>query len=534
VISSPRTGGPIATAVGTLVLAALALAPAAHADPVPLPPVYGTGAPGGAAGQLNIDSGVAVDAAGDVYAADQQNQRIAVFNAGGTFLRAFGYDVDPGGGTGFEVCTTSCKSGTAGGGAGQLNVPTGIAVDSSGRLFVPEQAGHRISVFTKDGTFLRAFGYDVDPGGGVGFEVCTTSCKAGVLGGGAGQLYAPVGISIGPTGDLYVGDSANHRISVFTPQGAFLRAFGYDVDPGGGVGFEVCTTSCKAGAPGGGAGQLFYPDGVSVDGAGNVYVADHDNNRISAYTGAGTFLRSFGFDVAPGGGSGLELCTTICQAGVAGGAAGQLDQPVGVSVDAGGNLFVADQPNHRVAVFTTQGGFLRAFGHDVIPGGAAGYEVCTTVCQPGVAGTGSGQFTYPFSIAIDCRGAIYVDGNNRIERFGEPATPLPPCPAATPPPSNQFTFGKLKRNRRKGTAKLTVKLPGPGGLTLASKLVKPSSKQVSGAGETKLAIKPKGKAKRRLTKTGKTTLKVIVTFTPTGGDANGMTKTVKLKRKLRP
>jgi tripartite motif-containing protein 71 len=515
----------------------LVVSPPAIADPLPLQPIYGTGAPGGAAGELTIPSGVSVDPAGSVYTADQSNQRISVFNAQGPFLRAYGFDVIPGAPAGFEICTTSCQSGVPGPGAGQLNVPTGVAAAPDGSIFVGEQStNHRISVFNAQGTFVRAFGFDVIPGAPAGFEVCTASCQAGTAGAAAGQLSTPTGVSVDAGGNLYVADGPNNRISVYTAQGTFLRAFGFDVIPGAPAGAEVCTVSCQAGVAGGGAGQLDGPTGVSVDPAGNVYVADWFNNRISVYTAAGTFERAFGFDVVPGGGSGAEVCTTSCKAGLSGGGAGELDEPAGVGADATGNVYVADHLNHRISVFNADGTFLRAFGFNVIPGGGAGYEVCIASCKSGVPGTAEGQLTFPFSVAVDCRGAVYVDGNNRIERFGEPGTQLPPCPPPTPPPpppSNQFSFGKLKRNLKKGTAKLTVAIPGPGGLQLAGKLVKANAKSAANSGDEKLSIKPRGKAKRKLGAVGKAKLTISVTFTPTGGDPNTRAKKLKLKLKRR-
>ena len=114
-------------------------------------------------------------------------------------------------------------------------------------------------------------------------------------------------------------------------------------------------------------------------------------------------------------------------------------------------------------------------------------------------------------------------------------------PLATPPPGNSFSFGKLKRNKKKGTAKLTVNVPGPGTLTLAGKGVvgqRPAhrrgaaaAKTVSAAGHVKLLIKAKGNAKKKLKKKGKAKVKIKVTFTPTGGDPNAQSKTIKLIKK---
>ena len=110
-------------------------------------------------------------------------------------------------------------------------------------------------------------------------------------------------------------------------------------------------------------------------------------------------------------------------------------------------------------------------------------------------------------------------------------------------PSNADTLGKVKRNKHKGTAILAVDVPGPGTVALTGKGVKTqrtgraadASKAVTAAGTVKLLVKPKGKAKHKLNKTGKAKVKVTVTYTPTGdapGSPNTQTKRVKLVKKL--
>jgi hypothetical protein len=107
----------------------------------------------------------------------------------------------------------------------------------------------------------------------------------------------------------------------------------------------------------------------------------------------------------------------------------------------------------------------------------------------------------------------------------------PPPPPPPPPPSNHFSFGKVKLNRHHGTAKLAVDLPGPGDVALAGKHLTAVSKHPGKAGEVRLKIKPRGKAKRTLLRRGKLTVRPQVTFTPTGGTARTETKRVKLIEK---
>jgi hypothetical protein len=99
-------------------------------------------------------------------------------------------------------------------------------------------------------------------------------------------------------------------------------------------------------------------------------------------------------------------------------------------------------------------------------------------------------------------------------------------------PSSDISFCPVKRNERKGTAKLVVNVDGPGRLELAKTTkVKRAEQAVEAAGTHELLVKPKGKAKRRLNRQGKATVKTRVTYTPTGGSPQTETKSVKLVRR---
>jgi hypothetical protein len=100
-------------------------------------------------------------------------------------------------------------------------------------------------------------------------------------------------------------------------------------------------------------------------------------------------------------------------------------------------------------------------------------------------------------------------------------------------PSNSFRFGDTIRNKKRGTATLTVSVPNPGDLIASGNGVKAAgavSSRAVGAGEAKLLIKAKGKKKRKLNDTGRVKLNVAVTYTPTGGDAKTQSVKVKLKK----
>jgi hypothetical protein len=162
------------------------------------------------------------------------------------------------------------------------------------------------------------------------------------------------------------------------------------------------------------------------------------------------------------------------------------------------------------------------------------YRLATTADAPNWF-VESNNSNNPTWVDLQLRG----DGSIRVIRYGpavdELSTPPPPPPPpppsnAPPPPSNEFSFGEVKKNKRKGTAKLTVEVAkGPGELELAkTKKVKADDESAEDAGKEKLSIKPKGKAKKKLNRKGNAKVKAEVTFTPTGGTPNTKDKKIKL------
>ena len=159
------------------------------------------------------------------------------------------------------------------------------------------------------------------------------------------------------SGKVYVVDTNNHRVQVFTGEGEFLRSWGNE---------------------GSGEGQFTFPQGIAVDTSGNVYVADTFNNsRVQKFTLDGDFLAKWG---------------------TLGSGNGQLSGPQGLAIDGLGNVYVADVDNNRVQVFSPDGTFLGKWGE---------------------YGRSEGQFVFPQDIAVDAMGNAYVldTGNNRVQVF---------------------------------------------------------------------------------------------------------------------
>jgi hypothetical protein len=320
-------------------------------------------------------------------------------------------------------------------------------------------------------------------------------------GSGGGQLSFARGVAVNrsgagaPVGSVYVAEgNANHRISQFSADGAFVRAWGWDVvssGPGNDVTgtpneFEVCVPAngdlCKAGVTGAGAGQLGNPSGIAIDQTnGYLYVTSQTNRRVDVFSGTGQFAGAFGFDVLPGdpNPSGPDFCTTAtgCQAAAAAGPAAGRFSNLNASIPAidptaaPGTVYVPDVGNGRVAQYTTTiaagtltaASFVKAFGWDVIPGAPAALESCTTVTgcqatQPTTGGANPGQFGpvntgSPTAAAVDGTGAIYVasgplvSGNCtaavpcRIQKFSSDASSATDFGPASGPGQLYFTAG---------------------------------------------------------------------------------------------
>ena len=181
------------------------------------------------------------------------------------------------------------------------------------------------------------------------------------------------------------------------------------------------------------------------------------------------------------------------------------------------------------------GGTYRAF--PLCAGGAApSADGCVAVTK--LDSNGQPRAARPRSSASAASSATSRPGRWRSPNPSRRTPRPPPTPViALEPrrrrerlPSNAFRFGKVRLNKRKGTASLAVKVPGPGSLSLRGKGIRGQRKAARAAGTVKLAVRPKGKAKRKLARTGKLTVKVAVTYRPSGGAPATKTKKIGLRQ----
>jgi DNA-binding beta-propeller fold protein YncE len=212
--------------------------------------------------------------------------------------------------------------------------PSNLSIDREGNLIVSDSHYHAVRIYSPEGKLLRSFGGEVGPEPGkfgyvsaaiqdedgffyvAEFEQNERITKLDVNGGvvktwgkagtGPGEFSRIRGLALGPDGLLYVADTINHRIQVFTREGDFVRMFGE-------FGSEL--------------GQMKYPYRIAFSKDGDMYVVEYENHRVQKFTREGQSLGSWG---TPGR------------------AEGQLYSPWAAVVDRRGRLHIIDTENNRV------------------------------------------------------------------------------------------------------------------------------------------------------------------------------------------
>ena len=224
---------------------------------------------------------------------------------------------------------------------GKNHLPVYVAINPITQdVYVSDRPTASIYIYDAKGTYLRTFAPKGDLGG----------------------KWNPLGLAFAPDGTLYVTDvrgenSKNHRVLAFGPDGTLKRSMGTP-------------------------GQLSFPNGIAVDGQGNIEVCDSNNGRLVVFSPYG------------------KMMSTISQ----GIGEGDLGLPRGAAVDDSGRLFVSDTADHQVRVY-------QIGDSKVTP---------TYIGSFGNEGQVDGTFEYPNGVAADKRAHIYITDreNNRVQVWG--------------------------------------------------------------------------------------------------------------------
>ena len=321
-------------------------------------------------GALANPHGLASDAAGDVYIADTNNSQVEEFTSTGTLKQVF---------------TSSGPTGPAGL-PGRLKNPSGVAVDAAGNVYVADTGNNEVVELSSTGTFVTAF---------------TTSGEGS---GSHALMLAPQSVAVDTAGYVYVADTGNNEVEMFDSAGMLVNRWksngnkalvssairgpsGVAVDGAGHVWVadtgnnQVETITPATGAETYwttiGNGPLAGPAALAIDATGNVYIANHGTSQIEEASPSGILLSSLGTSSAPGTG---------------------LSSPSGITIGSGGDRYIADTGDDRIVESTSTGVYLTAITGD------------------GVAGNNLSQ---PEDVDVSPSGKLWVadTGNNRVEEF---------------------------------------------------------------------------------------------------------------------
>jgi hypothetical protein len=297
----------------------------------------------GSAAQFSVPQGVGLDRAGNVYVADGGNNTIRKITPAGA------------------VTTLAGLAGTMGwadgaGSAARFNFPCSVAVNAANTVFVADTYNSTIRSLAPDGTVTTFAGSAESRGSADGT-------------GSSARFARPEGVAVDGAGTVYVADTDNHTVRRITADGAVTTLAG-----------KAQTSGTTDGT--GSAARFDNPNGVAVDGAGTVYVADTRNHTIRRITPSGVVTTFAGAADITGSTDGP-------------GEAARFYEPNAVAVDGAGNVYVADTRNHTIRRITPAGTVTTLAGLGLSSGSADG--------------TGSAaRFNNPYGLAVDAAGNVYV------------------------------------------------------------------------------------------------------------------------------
>ena len=292
--------------------------------------------------QIGAMQGIATDRSGNLYLSDTDHHRVR--------------KIDPTG-----IITTVAGTGIAGfsgdGGpatAAELNLPYGLAVDTSGNLYIADLNNNRVRRVSPSGVIDTYAGRGGQGSSGDGGPATSA------------QMLSPRNVLVDPAGNLYISEFAAHRVRMVTPKGVISTVAGTGI-----AGFR------GDGGPAT-AAQLAFPAGLAMDRAGSLYVADSQNQRIRQVVPTGTIVTFVG------GSTAITLLT-----------------PLAVATDPAGDLYVSDTTT-RVYEFSTAGKWTVAAG----------------TSTAGFAGDGglatAAQLAQPLDLSVDFDGALYIADQHRL------------------------------------------------------------------------------------------------------------------------
>ncbi len=306
--------------------------------------------------QLSSPIDVAVDGAGNLYIVEVGNRRVRKVDSTGTITTVAGTGEEGFSGDGGPATEAQLSS-----------VPTDVAADGAGNLYIADQFNHRVRKVDSTGTITTVAGTGEEGFSGDGGPATEA------------QLSKPYSVAVDGAGNLYVAEQGNHRVRKVDSTGTITTIAGTGEQGFSGDGGPATEA------------QLSSPTDLAADGAGNLYVAEQSNHRVRKVDSTGTITTVAG--TGEGGYSGDGGPATEAQ----------LSDPVGVAVDGTGSLYIASF-HHRVRKVDSTGTITTVAGT-----GEQGYS--------GDGGPATeAQLFYSYGLAVDGADRLYIAdlGNHRV------------------------------------------------------------------------------------------------------------------------
>jgi sugar lactone lactonase YvrE len=483
----------------------------------------GTTIPGQAtSSRLDLPNGVALDSNGDLYIADSGNNQI--------------YEVTPSGTLSVFAGTGVLGAATAGPAtSSKLDEPSGVAVDSSGDVYIADYHGNRVE--------------KVDPSGTLSFVAGTGVAGTPTAGPAiSSKLHGPDSVDVDSSGNLYIADEENNVVEKVTPSGT-LSIFAGNGTQGSPVAGPAT------------ASEFYYPEGIATDSSGDVYITDNGGSQVVEVTAGQLSIIA---------GTGTYGASTY------GGPAtsSQFGDPFGIALTPAGGLVVGDDGDDvvdligalitaptMVAAPSVSG--TAAVGQTLTastgtwmdyPTGYA-YQWQRCVGSPpsctNISGATSSTYTlaggdggYTIRVAVTATNGIGSTSDSSAVTAMVPAPPVPAVgttpPAAGAPPSDKFTIDGYTHTKG-GAITLKIDLPGPGSVSIlgthsdpvagaTSVLLQPGYHRLAWArqsataeksGTMRITLKPDAAGTRMLRYARShgwaLHIRVWTTYTPTGG-----------------
>jgi trimeric autotransporter adhesin len=280
-----------------------------------------------------------------------------------------------------------------------LDLPTALAIDSKGNIYIADPGGSRIrKVAATTGKIVTVVG------SGTKCEPSTATCGDGGKAS-AASINLPNAVTVDSSGTIYFADSADHRIRAVNTGTKAITIAGVVIQSGNiatiaGTG-NICsspTSACGDGAAATSA-SLNFPEGVAVDGSGNIYIADTRDNRIREIPSGSSSIIAFA-------GSGIACVSSLSSCGNGGALlSAQFHLPMGLFIDPTNNLYIADSLDEEVRLINLTSSALST----VAGNGTQGFI--------GDGGTAtSAELNLPGSVFLDVAGNLLIadTGNQRV------------------------------------------------------------------------------------------------------------------------